>query len=401
LGQTIIGFGGAFTEAAAYVYHHALEDVRSKMMEMYFDPEKGIGYTLGRVVINSCDFSLGNYTYVRENDISLDSFDFSHEELYTVPMIKDAMKYVPKLNLMAAPWSPPAYMKTNNSMNYGGQLKKDCYSLWADYLIRYLDEMKKRGIRIEYLSIQNEPEANQVWDSCLYSPEDAAAFVKVLGPKLKKSNHQDVKVVVLDHNRDILVKWATAFAKDEEALKEVWGLGVHWYVSEDFTRLSAAKKIAPSLHLIFTEGCIEGGPRKGSMASGERYARNIIGDFTNGCEGFIDWNLCLNEAGGPNHVGNYCDAPMLLAGNGLLVNSSFYYIGHFSRFVKNGAKCLKTDITGNALQTVSFLNPDGEKIIVICNPSDSDQTVEVRLDKGIHRGLIKSHTIETWCIANE
>jgi glucosylceramidase len=369
-------------------------------MEMYFDPEKGIGYNMGRVVINSCDFSLGNYSYVLENDKLLETFDISHEELYTIPMIKDAMAYAPQINLMAAPWSPPAYMKTNNSMNYGGQLRKECYSLWADYLIRYIEEMAKRGIRIEYLSIQNEPEANQVWDSCLYSPEDAAAFVKVLGPKLEKGGHQDVKVVVLDHNRDILVKWATAFAKDEEALKKVWGLGVHWYVSEDFTQLSAAKLIAPNLHLIFTEGCIEGGPRPGSIASGERYARNIIGDFTNGCEAFIEWNLCLNEAGGPNHAGNYCDAPMLVTASGLLVNSSYYYIGHFSRFVKSGARCLKTGITGNALQAVSFLNPDGEKMVVICNPTDSDQSVEVRVDNEVHRGLIKNHTIETWCISN-
>lgn len=395
--QEIIGFGGAFTEAAAFVYHEASNKIKDQLIKMYFDSIEGINYQLGRVVINSCDFSLHNYTYVEENDFSLATFNMEREDQWTISMIRDAMKYS-DLALMAAPWSPPAFLKTNRSMNHGGKLIPEFFNIWADYLIKYLDEMQKRGLKVEYLSIQNEPEANQVWDSCLYSPEEALSFIKVLGPKLK-IKHPNTKIVFLDHNRDILVKWASALKKDKEADEYIWGFGIHWYVSEDFNALVQAKKLCPTKKILFTEGCIEGGLKLGSVTTGERYARNIIGDFSHGCIGYIDWNLCLNKMGGPNHVGNYCDAPMIIdyqTDKQLIINSSYYYIGHFSKYIKPGSVRIDSN-HHSRLQVISF-KKDNEIIIVICNSEGSDVEYTLLIDNNQLAGKINKHTIQTWCI---
>ena len=165
--QKVVGFGGAFTEASAYVYSKASKENQEKLMNLYFSKE-GLGYELGRMSIHSCDFALGNYTYIEENDQTLKTFSIQREYDYLIPMIKEAMSHSPNLKMAVAPWSPPAFMKTNNQMNRGGRLLKAYYNLYSEYIVKYLLAMKQEGIDIEYLSLQNEPEANQTWDSCIY-----------------------------------------------------------------------------------------------------------------------------------------------------------------------------------------------------------------------------------------
>ncbi|WP_319003777.1 hypothetical protein [Cytobacillus firmus] len=201
--------------------------------------------------------------------------------------------------------------------------------------------MEKEGVPIWGITIQNEPEAKQVWDSCLYTGEEERDFIKNrLGPSLEKNGHGDVKIIIWDHNRNVIFERAQDVLSDPETAKYVWRTGVHWYVSEEFENLSRVHDAFPDKHLIFTEGCIEGGPQPGEWHTGERYGRNIIGDLNNHLEVWIDWNLVLNEEGGPNHVGNYCDAPVIVdtKKDEVHYNSSYYYIGHFSKFIKPGAR---------------------------------------------------------------
>ena len=203
-------------------------------------------------------------------------------------------------------------MKDNAQMNHGGVLKKDMLGVWAQYYVRFIQALQKEGIHPWGVSVQNEPAAKQVWDSCLYSAEEERDFIKFhLGPLLKKHFGNEIKLLVWDHNRDIMVERVQPIYQDSLASSFVWGTAFHWYGEEVFANVGKTKALFPDKHLLFTEGCIEGGPRPGSWDTGERYARNIIGDFLQGNEGFIDWNLVLNEQGGPNHVGNYCDAPIL------------------------------------------------------------------------------------------
>lgn len=398
--QVLVGFGGAFTEAAASVYQNASEEVKQQIVKMYFDKEEGLGYQLGRMAINSSDFALSNYTYFKKNAQDLRKFSIKREVKCTIPFVKDAMVYAKDLKMAVAPWSPPRHMKTNDNMNNGGKLLKAYYPFYAEYICRYLTDMRRKGVKIEYLSIQNEPEANQTWDSCLWTPEEAIQFVKILEPKLRRK-FLKTKIILLDHNRDLLEKWATAIAADEAASKIIWGLGIHWYVSEDFDALRRAKEIAPNLNILFTEGCVEGGPKPGAIDTGERYARNIIGDLNNGCVGYIDWNLLLDINGGPNHKENYCDAPMLLDGENLIVNSSYYYIGHFAKFLKAGSKVVHHELSDNRLQVLSALSRKKERVVVICNPTDENIPYRVEGVKEEIAGIIKAHTIQTWLVRKD
>lgn len=377
--QEFMGFGGAFTESAAFTLSEAPEKVRDEALRAYFSKSEGLGYVLGRVHINSSDFSLENYTYVEEGDKDLSTFDLTREDRWVVPMIRDAMKHAKEpLTLLASPWSPPGYMKDTGEMNYGGKLLPQFADTWANYYARYIDEMKKRGIDIWAVSVQNEPLATQTWDSCIYTAEEERDFVKHhLGPVLRAS-HPDTKIIVWDHNRDVLVERGAVVLSDQEAAQYVWGVGNHWYVSEAFENLTALHNLFPDKHILFTEGCVELTTTSenavhngylGSWSNGERYGRNIIGDFNNWSRGWIDWNLVLNEIGGPNHVYNYCEAPIMYDRNTekLIYNNSYYYIGHFSKYIAVGARRLEISVTKEDVHAVAFRNPDGRIVVVAQN----------------------------------
>lgn len=384
--QTHLGFGGSLTESAAYTIkeNHDEATIQS-LLDLYFTNE-GLGYNFTRIHMNSSDFALGNYTYVNHGDTSLKSFSIEREQWYVLPMLKKVLTKVPDLNILISPWSPPGWMKDNGQMNHGGVLKKEYRSLWAQYYLRFIQALQHEGIQPWGVSVQNEPAAKQVWDSCLYSPEQERDFIKFhLGPLLKKHFGDKLKLLVWDHNRDIMVERVRPIYEDAVASSFVWGTAFHWYGEEAFANVGKTKALFPDKHLLFTEGCIEGGPRPRSWDTGERYARNIIGDFLQGNEGFIDWNLVLNEQGGPNHVGNYCDAPILFDRRQQVVikNSSYYTIGHFSKFIVPGSIRIGYESTlPVGVQAVAYQRPDKQMVVVLLN------TTKTALDVSLPDGKI-------------
>lgn len=397
--QTILGFGGAFTEAAAYTLSKMSDANRRTVLEAYFNPHKGLGYTLGRVAIHSCDFALGNYTYIDENDTSLRSFSIAREFKYVIPMIQEAsiIRNEP-IAILASPWSPPAWMKTNQDMNHGGKLKPEYRDVWAAYYIKFIEAYKQAGINLFAITVQNEPAATQIWDSCLYTAEEERDFVKYhLGPALKASAHPETKLLIWDHNRDMLPERALPIYDDQEASQYVWGCAFHWYVSEDFNNLSQLHRLHPNKHLLFTEGCIEGGVKLGAYESAERYARNMIGDFANYCEGYIDWNLTLDEQGGPNHVGNYCDAPIICdtLTDTIHYNYSYDAIGHFSQHVQVGAQRIESQTETDALQHVAFKNKDGSIVLVLLNETEKDIAIRIEGLEQLHTTQCRRRSIST------
>jgi glucosylceramidase len=398
--QTHLGFGGAVTEATAYTVMHDMKDKNTlkQVVNDYFTSE-GLAYDLVRIHMNSSDFSLGNYTYVQDNDVELKTFDISREDKYVVPFLKLAKKANKELKILVSPWSPPGWMKTNKEMNHGGELLPQHYKTWAKYFVKFIQEMEKRRLPIWGVSVQNEPAAVQRWDSCIYSPEQERDFVKLfLGPALKHANLGHVKILVWDHNRDIIIDRVTPIYKDKKAAEFIWGTAFHWYGSEASENLSKVHYDFPDKHLLFTEGCIEGGPRPGAWDTGERYARNIINDFNHFNEGFIDWNLVLNEQGGPNHVENFCDAPILAdrQKQKLIYNSSYYFIGHFSKFIRPGAVRIDHSKRLNpGLRAVTYRNPNQEIIVVIHNQSDEEQKVSLEITANFYSETIPAHAIVT------
>lgn len=395
--QTWIGFGGAITEAAAYTLDQLPEEKKDSILTAYYDQKEGLGYTLGRLHIASCDFSLENYDYIEPKDDTLNSFTLDREDKWVLPTLRRAQEIAGQsLMLIASPWSPSGWMKTNGERNNGGKLKKDYYKLWAKYIARYVKEMKAKGFAIDAVTIQNEPAATQVWDSCDYTAEEEAEMVKTLSDEFKEESI-DTNIIIWDHNRDLIFDRADAVLKDDDINPLVWGVGNHWYMSEDFEELSKVHNKYPDKHLIFTEGCIEGGVQLGAWHTGERYARNIIGDMTNWLEAFIDWNIVLNEQGGPNHVGNYCDAPVIVDSNSkdIHYNSSYYFIGHLSRFIRPGAVRVNSACTSSDLSTVSFRNTDDSLVTVLLNETENSFDLEHRMTNESAAIHIPAHSITT------
>ena len=397
--QTIIGFGGAFTESAAYTLSKISANQREDALYSYYNKDKGLQYTIGRVHINSCDFSLGNYTYIEDGDLELKTFNIERELKYVIPLIKDAERIAGhKISLLASPWSPPAWMKSNNEMNHGGYLLPEYYEAWARYYVRFIDAFQAEGLQIDYITVQNEPAAVQTWDSCIYSAEEERDFVRdYLGPILHEK-YPNVKILIWDHNRDIIVERGDTVLKDKKAREHIWGTGLHWYVSEAFENLSILHDLHPDKHLLFTEGCIEGGVHLNDWTTGERYARNMIGDFRNYCEGYIDWNITLDETGGPNHVGNFCDAPIITdtKKQELIYNSSYYYIGHFSKHIKPGSKRVYSETLNQDLKHVAFVTEDEETVVVVLNQTENEIKTNIKINGISHLAIIAPRSISTF-----
>ncbi len=383
--QTIEGFGGAFTEAAAVTWLKLGAQRREQVLCDYFDPIDGHGYTLCRVHMNSSDFSLGNYAHLETpGDLDLTSFSIERDRGALLPFIKAAQTVAGQtLKLLVSPWSPPAWMKSNGRMNEGGKLLPQFRQAWARCFVRFIEEYAKEGVPVWGVSIQNEPAATQRWDSCLYSAEEERDFVRdFLGPELVAAGLGAVRIIVWDHNRDRLVERASVVLSDPEAARFVWGTGFHWYGENHFEQVQLLHDAWPDKRLLFTEGCQEGGPHTGSWDLGERYAHSMINDLNRWTVGWIDWNLVLDETGGPNHAGNLCSSPILIDthNDALLHQSSYFYIGHFARFVKPGARRVLCAASRQDLEAAAFVNPDGSTAIVVMNRTA--QSVEFALRHG-------------------
>ena len=370
--QVIEGFGGAFTEAAAVTWLGLSPARREEVLRAYFEASEGHGYSLCRVHMGSCDFALGNYAHVETpGDLALASFSIARDQQALIPFIKAAQGVAGRpIKLLASPWSPPAWMKTSGQMNQGGSLKVQCRSAWARCYVRFIEAYAEEGIPIWGVSVQNEPLATQPWDSCLYTAEEERDFVRDhLGPALAAAGLGHIKIVIWDHNRDLMVERARAVYADAAASRFVWGTGFHWYGEDCFDHVQQVHDSWPHKHLLFTEGCQEGGPHLGSWDLGERYARSLINDLNRWTEGWIDWNLLLNLEGGPNHVGNLCSAPLLVdpARDEVLWQSSYFYLGHFARFIQVGARRIHCTPQAEGLEATACLNPDGTMAIVVLN----------------------------------
>lgn len=379
--QTMVGIGGALTDASAEVFAKLPAPAQNEFMTAYYNSETGIGYNFARTNIASCDFSSDTYSYIADNDSLLTTFNVAHDEKFKIPFIQQAIKAAGgTLPLFVSPWSPPAWMKDNNDVLHGGKLLPKFNQAWANHYVKFIKTYEATGIPVWGLSVQNEPMAKQRWESCIYTAEEERDFIKnFLGPTLQKNGLGDKKLIAWDHNRDLIYQRASVLLGDAEAAKYIWGIGFHWYETwtgsgMQFENLKRVNEAFPDKNLIFTEGCVEkfGLDRVNDWSLGERYGYSMLNDFNCGTVAWTDWNILLDEFGGPNHVGNFCFAPIhanTQTGQ-LIYTNSYYYIGHFSKFIQTGAKRISCSSNRDKLQSTAFINPDGKMVVVVLNLSD-------------------------------
>ena len=414
--QEITGFGGAFTESSAYLLNQVSKANREKILEAYFS-EAGANYSLTRTHMNSCDFSLDHYSYAPvENDMLLDSFSIEEDRDDIIPMIKEAQAISKDgFRIIASPWTAPPWMKDNNDW-YGGKLLKKYYPTWALFFSKYYLAYEQEGIDIWAFTVENEPLGNDShWESMHYTPEEMGAFVKEdLAPQFMKEG-VEAKILVYDQNRgEEMLPWVRTLLTDEELKPNIYGTAVHWYTStnEWFPEsLQETHELAPDKHIIHTEGCIDSEVphwnddawywKKEATDWGYqwakeedkhfhpkyvptyRYARDIIGCLNNWVEGWVDWNMVLDEKGGPNLAQNWCIAPILVdvEKDEVYITPLYYMLSHFSKYIRPGAKRIGFENTDESLMVTAAKNADGSTIAVVLNMEKVEKTFELYLNE--------------------
>lgn len=404
--QSVLGIGGAITDASAEVFAKLSPEKQAEFLKAYYDRKDGIGYSILRTTIHSSDFSSASYTYIKEGDKALKSFSIDHDRQYRIPMIKRAIAAAGgSILTYASPWSAPAFMKSNKNMLKGGSLLPEYNQAWATYYTKFIAAYEKEGIPLWGITVQNEPMATQTWESMLYTAEQERDFLKNnLGPTMEKAGYGDKKIVVWDHNRDMMVYRAKVIFDDPEASKYAWGMGFHWYETwagfdPMFGNVAEVAQAYPDKPLLLTEASVEkySFEKLQFWGNAERYGTNMINDLNNGAVGWTDWNILLDEKGGPNHVGNYCFSPIhadTRTGE-LIYTPSYYYIGHFAKFIRPEAKRVGVATSRSVLIATSFQNTDGTLATVVMNPTDKELVYNYYVGTASAQVTIPAHAIQT------
>jgi glucosylceramidase len=433
--QIITGFGGSFTESSAHLLNGLSPTKRKEVLDAYFSDE-GARYSLTRTHMNSCDFSLSQYSYAPiADDPLLEHFSVEKDKDAIIPMIQDAMAAsTDGFKIISSPWTAPPWMKDNNRY-VGGKLLPKYYDTWALFFSKYLTAYQKEGIDIWGFTVENEPLGNgNNWESMHYTPEEMNDFViHHLGPKLEADKH-DVKILGYDQNRgEELKEWIDVMYENEESTKYFAGTAVHWYNSTyDYfgESLQYAHHAAPDKYIINTEACVDSeipkwqddqwywskeatdwgwdwAPEKDKYlhpkyAPVNRYARDIIGCLNNWVDGWIDWNMVLDKQGGPNWFENWCVAPVLvdIETDEVYYTPIYYTMAHFSKFIRPGAVIIGLEIDDKTLQATAAQNPDGSIALVVFNEDNTTKNFTVELNESTKSITIEPQAIQTLVIHN-
>ena len=427
--QEIVGFGGSFTESSAHVLSALSDEKRDEVLHAYFSPD-GAAYSLTRTHMGSCDFSLSNYTYANTpDDPGLSDFSIDEDGDDLIPLIRDAAAVEgAEFRIIASPWTAPPWMKDNGDWN-GGSLLPEYYDTWALFFCRYIEEYERSGIPIWAVTTLNEPLGNsEQWESMIFTPAEMARFVKDnLGPKFDEKGI-DARILIYDQNRDHLEEWANGILGDPEAAEYVWGTAVHWYSStyewypEELTRVHDK---FPGKKLLHTEGCIDSevpvwqdddwywrseATDWGYDWASERekrfhpryvpvyrYARDIIGGLNSYLTGWIDWNIVLDDKGGPNHAENWCIAPVIARPetDEVYYTPLYYVMLHFSRYIRPGAVRIGVDNGIEGLMVTAVRNPDGTIVVEILNQAERGERFALELDSRFAEISIPGRALQT------
>ncbi|MGC1203323.1 MAG: glycoside hydrolase family 30 protein [Flavobacteriaceae bacterium] len=428
--QTITGFGGAFTESSAYLLNKLSKENRKKIIDAYFSKE-GAHYSLTRTHMNSCDFSLSNYSYTPlEGDKELEHFTIEEDKDDLIPFIKEAMAASEDgFKIFGSPWTAAPWMKDNNAW-VGGKLLPEYYDTWALFFSKYVDAYKEEGIDIWGFTVENEPLGNgNNWESMHYTPDEMTNFVQNhLGPKLEADGKGDLKILGYDQNREHLKEWVDSQYRNEATSKYFDGTAIHWYAStfEVFPdELQYAHNKAPEKLLIQSEACVDSeipawkddawywkkeatdwgytwAPEQDKhlhpkYAPVNRYARDIIGCLNNWVDGWVDWNMILDTQGGPNWFKNWCVAPVIVDPDKdeVYFTPLYYTMAHFSKYIRPGAEVIGLENSDDTLMATAAINPDGSTTIVLFNESKNPKAISLSLNDETVEFSINAQAIQT------
>ncbi|XP_063990447.1 lysosomal acid glucosylceramidase-like [Diachasmimorpha longicaudata] len=392
--QKILGFGGAFTDSVGINMKTLSEGSQEQLIRTYFSPE-GSRYNLARLPIGGVDFSTRPYTLDdTPGDVNLSKFSLAQEDYeYKIPYMKRALAINAELKFLSAAWTAPPWMKTNNDyFGFIGRLNEDYYQTYADYLVKFLESYMDIGLPIWAISTGNEPESGfhptQKFNNMPWLPQSVATWVtNNLGPAIEASNSNETIIIALDGQRFSLPWWVdNMYRANPDVDKYIAGVGVHWYSDAETPPnvLDEMHNISPKTFLLMTEACVEtsrSGPvvdHLGSWNRGAQYMQSIMEYMHHWTVGWVDWNLALNKQGGPNWVGNFVDAPIIInpETDEFFKQPMYYALTHFSKFVPRGSIRISVG-PHDDIGSVAFVTPNNTVVIILHNSKNIEQLVTI------------------------
>lgn len=377
--QTIDGFGYTLTGGSADLINGLSVSVKQSLIKELFGSDSAdIGVSYLRVSIGASDLSASVFSYddipSGQTDMNLDQFTLGIDTVNLVPVLKQILAINPSIKILGSPWSPPLWMKTNNS-SVGGNLKTNCYGVYAQYFVKYIQAMKARGVPIDAITIQNEPLYGGNNPSMEMSALQQTDFIKnYLGPAFQTAGIT-TKIVVYDHNCD-QPGYPMQVLSDAGAYKYVNGSAFHLY-GGDISALSNVHNLYPDKALYFTEQYTAS--TSTFSADLQWHMKNvIIGSMRNWSRNALEWNLANNPAFGP-HTNGGCTTckGAITIGAGVTRNVGYYIVAHASKFVPAGSVRIASNISGN-LHSAAFLTPGGKKVLIVVNDSSTPQQFNIQ-----------------------
>ena len=383
---SFLGFGSAITESAAYNYQCLSLKNKKRFLNDYFSKD-GLNYQFGRLSIGSNDFSLKSFVYARKKDLS--DFNVNQDKKYVVPFLKDILN-IKNITLVASPWSPPRMYKRLPILRWGIGLSKRHYDRYSDYLIKYLNEYQKLGINVDYLTMQNEPDARQRWESCKYSLDEQKTFI--YGYLLPKLNN--TKLLLWDHNKDNLASIVDYLYCDNV---KIAGTCFHYYTKHCFDEIKKIRKKYPDMLLINSEMCTGYSSYNeiNWISDAEYYLNDIIGDMNSGVNAYLDWNILLNACGGPTHSKNYVKSASILKDDNYIKSPIYYYLYHISHFLNGKDIIINNSSYIKELKIVSIKQKD-KMLVIIVNTSNKKIEYNLVIGNEYISDNINKHTIITY-----
>ena len=395
--QTMEGFGFALTGGSATLID-ALPSAKKKALlkEIFGKGPNGLGVSYIRISMGASDLDADVFSYCDlpkgETDKALKHFNLSQDTIHLIPIIKEALKINPALKIMASPWSPPVWMKSNGA-SMGGHLMKEYYDTYALYFAKYIKAMKAKGIHISSVTMQNEPEHGGNNPSLLMTAAEQKEFLRdYLGPKFKEEKI-NTAIVLYDHNADH-PNYPISILDDAKAKAFATGTAFHLYLGHE-SALSTVHNAHPDKKLYFTE---QWTGAKGSF-DGDLFWHTehiVIGTINNWSSAVIEWNLAANAKFEPHTPGGCteCKGAFTIQGEEISRNVSYYIIGHIAKFVPAGAKRIESFSTSDSIKTTSFLLPNGKKVSIILNANQT-KTIELKNNKQHYTMELPSGSVST------
>jgi glucosylceramidase len=387
--QDILGFGAAFTDAACYMINELPADAREKLMKDLFSPDS-LGLNVNRVCMGASDYATHLYSYDDgdEPDPDLKRFSIAHDEKYILPVIKQARQFNPDIFLFASPWSPPGWMKANKSM-LGGSMRQFYFPSYAQYFVKFIKGYEAQGVPVQAVTVQNEVDTDQDgrMPACLWPQEYEVGFIAHhLGPAFEKDGLK-TKIWFIDHNYNLWGR-AQASLEDENFRKYAEGIAWHGYVG-DAAKITDVHNAFPKINMYWTEG----GPDISDpnyAVDWAKWGKSFTGNLRNWCRSITAWNFALDEEGKPN-IGPFpCGGVVTIDKKTKEIRHSgqYYALGHFSKYVKRGAKRIDSSASLADVEHIAFENPDGQRVAVITNAGaarsvsmhDGDNAVDIKLE---------------------